>query len=577
MSKRDPKAENNQITVSKSVEDFSNFSHQVLSYVNRAVPNIDYLREISKMLMDFSRSDSVELWLKKDDKLAHCKITRQAEHSFHYEEIVPSEYKREEIVTNRKGYSIIDRLRTDILQGKFDPSLPLFTSNGSFWTGNIEESLTSIPGFERRGYHHDPSALEDYKSLALIPLVLADENIGLMQMMSKQRDHFIEKEIGLYESVAQTLGIALVSQRTQAALLERIKELTCLYNIARLAGQEEMSNSEILQAIVYLIPPAWQYPEITVGRITIDGHSYTTSSFHQGWQKQVADIVIKGKRRGTVEVSYTKLKPVLDEGPFLKEERNLLEVIAKQVALILERREAKEDSIKLQEQLRHADRLATIGQLAAGIAHELNEPLGSILGFAQLVKKSPELPDQIGQDIEKIVNASLHAREVIRMLMIFARQIPPKTTRVQLNQLVNEGLYFFEARCASAGIELVRSLSPDVPEIAGDQSQLNQVLINLVVNSIQAMPNGGKLTIQTFTSKDYVSLVVEDTGIGMSEDIVEKIFIPFFTTKDVDKGTGLGLAVVHGIVTSHKGNIKVKSKVGQGTRFEIQLPIVYSK
>lgn len=562
-----------QVPVGKSVEDFNNLSHRILDYVNRAVPNIDFLREISKMLMVFSGCDSVELWLKRDDKLAHCKITRQTEHSFQYEVMVPSEYKRGEIVTHQKEYSIIDHLRTDILQGKFDPSLPFFTSKGSFWTGDMKKSFVSMPGTDEKEYHHDHSIYSDYKSLALIPLVLGDENIGLMQIMSKQRNHFIEKEIGFYESVAQTLGIALVSQRSQAALRERVKELTCLYNMARLAGQEGISNKEILQAIVYLIPPAWQYPEITVGRITLDGHSYTTSSFHQGWQKQVADIVIKGKRRGTVEVSYTKLKTVLDEGPFLKEERNLLEVIAKQVALILERREAKEDSIRLQEQLRHADRLATIGQLAAGVAHELNEPLGSILGFAQLLKKSPELPDQAGQDIEKIVNASLHAREVIKMLMIFARQMPPKIARVQLNRLVNEGLYFIEARCAKAGIELVRSLSPDVPEITGDQSQLNQVLVNLVVNSIQAMPEGGKLTIRTFASKDYVSLVVEDTGIGMSEDVVKKIFIPFFTTKDVDEGTGLGLAVVHGIVTSHKGSIKVESNVGQGTRFEIQLPI----
>jgi len=243
------------------------------------------------------------------------------------------------------------------------------------------------------------------------------------------------------------------------------------------------------------------------------------------------------------------------------------------VALIVEQREAEEDRSKLQDQLRHADRLATIGQLSAGVAHELNEPLSSILGFAQLAKKSSELPTQAERDIDKIITASLHARETIKKLMLFARQTPPRKTQVNLNQVVEEGLYLLETRCAKAGIELVRSLSPDLLKITADAAQINQVLVNLVVNSVQAMPEGGKLTVRTFASKDHVGLVVEDTGIGMSEEVKKQVFIPFFTTKDIDQGTGLGLAVVHGIVTAHRGSITVESEIGCGTRFEIRMPI----
>ena len=110
--------------------------------------------------------------------------------------------------------------------------------------------------------------------------------------------------------------------------------------------------------------------------------------------------------------------------------------------------------------------------------------------------------------------------------------------------------------------------------MVGDPAQLNQVLVNLVVNALQAMPEGGTLTVRTSVGEEYVSLVVEDAGCGMSEEILEKIFLPFFTTKDVNEGTGLGLAVVHGIVSSHGGTIKVESEIGLGTRFEIQFPPV---
>jgi C4-dicarboxylate-specific signal transduction histidine kinase len=244
------------------------------------------------------------------------------------------------------------------------------------------------------------------------------------------------------------------------------------------------------------------------------------------------------------------------------------------VAQIVERKEAEEDKARLQQQLIHADRLATIGQLAAGVAHELNEPLGSILGFAQLIQKCPEIPKQAEQDVQKIIKASLYTREVIKKLMVFARQMPPKKAQVNLNQVVGEGLYFLESRCTKAGIEVVRQLAADIPEITADPAQLNQVLVNLVVNAVQAMPGGGTLTIRTKASNASVMLIVEDTGIGMGEETREKAFLPFFTTKDMNEGTGLGLAVVHGIVTSHGGSIDVKSELGQGTVFEIRLPVM---
>ncbi len=368
-----------------------------------------------------------------------------------------------------------------------------------------------------------------------------------------------------------------LSYSAKAALTERVKELTCLYGMAQIASQPDMSLEEIIQGIVELLPPAWQYPDIASARIILDGIAYTTQGFHESRQKQAAEIIVDGISRGVVELVYIQGKPDLDEGPFLKEERNLIDAVARQVALVIERKQAEEDKLKLHSQLLHADRLATIGMLAAGVAHELNEPLGNILGFAQLAKKCPELPDSAEHDIGKIEIASLHAREVIQKLLVFARQTPPQKTHFNLNQVVEDGLYFFEARCAKGGIELVRLLSPDLPEITADPGQLNQLLVNLVVNALQSMPGTGRITVQTQYCDHNVYLSVDDTGTGMSKEVLDKIFVPFFTTKDVGHGTGLGLPVVYGIVTAHGGTIDVKSELGRGTRFEIQLPAIESE
>jgi len=368
-----------------------------------------------------------------------------------------------------------------------------------------------------------------------------------------------------------------LSYSTKAALTERIKELTCLYGIAQIAGQPGISLEEIIQRIVELLPPAWQYPEITFAKITYDGASYTSPGFREYHNKQTADIFVDGMLRGTIDIVYTQEKPQADEGPFLKEERNLINAVARQVALIVERKQAEDDKLKLHAQLRHADRLSTIGMLAAGVAHELNEPLGNILGFAQLAKKTPRVPASAKHDIEKIETASLQAREIIQKLLVFARQRPPKKNLINLNQVVQDSFHFFETQCAKEGVELVRALSPNLPEIIADPSQLNQVLVNLVVNALQSMSGGGKITVRTWSSDHHIYLSVEDTGPGISRENLEQIFVPFFTTKDIGHGTGLGLPVVHGIITSHGGSINVDSKVGYGTRFEIRLPIIETR
>jgi signal transduction histidine kinase len=226
----------------------------------------------------------------------------------------------------------------------------------------------------------------------------------------------------------------------------------------------------------------------------------------------------------------------------------------------------------LTEQLHHADRLATIGQLAAGVAHELNEPLAAILGLAQLSRKAADLPGPVARDLEKIVKATLHAREVIRNLLLFARHVPPEKTTVRLNDLVEEALVFLEPRRAHSGIELVRALEEDLPDVTADPSQIRQVLVNLLVNAVQAMPRGGRLEVRTGSETDSVLVVIADSGVGMSEEVRQKLYVPFFTTKDVGEGTGLGLAVASGIVNSHGGTIRVESEVNRGSRFEIRLP-----
>jgi len=431
-----------------------------------------------------------------------------------------------------------------------------------------------------REYTSDGFQESSFKQIA--DIVVKGERIGVVEVFyAEERPEldegpFLKEERNLINAIAETLGMAVSYQDTQAALRERVKELTCLHGIAELGQIPGISLEQLIEGITKFLPPGWQYPEITSSCIILDGRTFATKEYRpEGTSKQTATINVKGSKRGAVEVLYSRDDlPELDEGPFLKEERNLINEVARLVGLIVERREAEEEKVQLQDQLRHADRLATIGQLAAGAAHEINEPLGSVLGFAELAKNCPALPKQAEEDLEKIITAALLAREIIKNLMIFARQMPTRKTALNLNGVIAQGLSFLETRITNGGIELVWATQEDLPIIEADPAQIQQVLVNLAVNAIQAMPEGGTLTIETSARDEVVSLIVEDSGTGMNKEVLEQIFNPFFTTKGVAHGTGLGLSVVHGIVTSHGGKVLVESEPGKGSRFEVLLPTI---
>ncbi|MCF7858715.1 MAG: PAS domain-containing sensor histidine kinase [Candidatus Cloacimonetes bacterium] len=358
----------------------------------------------------------------------------------------------------------------------------------------------------------------------------------------------------------------------QYQLNERVKELSCLQSISKLVETAELNVNEFLDKIVKLLPPAMQFPEQAQARILYEKKEFRTEVYEESELTLKAVILLNKLEVGFVEVSYPPELNKSTNNPFLKEERGLIETIAQELSFLLEKKRSEEERLQLEKQLRHADRLATLGQLSAGIAHEINEPLAGILGLAQLLEKNSSLDNQAQNDLENIVSASLHAREVVKKLMLFARQMPSVRAELNLNEAVSNATFFLESRCRKNMVKIDLDLKKKIPSIIADSSQIHQVLINLIVNSLQAMPNGGIINIKTFNDEQKVFLECSDTGIGMSKAVISKIFHPFFTTKKVNEGTGLGLSVVHGIIYSHSGEINVSSQPGKGAKFLLSFP-----
>ncbi len=364
----------------------------------------------------------------------------------------------------------------------------------------------------------------------------------------------------------------------ELSLKERIKELECLYSISQIFFQNQDGKLEdIVIKILKVIIKAWQYPEYTSSRIQVDRIDYFSDNYVTSIFNQKADIILNGKSGGFIEVSYSQKMPDCDEGPFLKEERNLLNTVAAELSLFIDKMNQKKEKQIFEMRLRHADRLVTIGEFSSGIAHELNEPLSTILGFAQLVKKSNNLSGQTQKDISKIIDASLYAREILRKLMTFAKNNEPEAKWISFNSVIKNSTYLLETRSKNTNVRFVTILEENLPLICANPVQLNQIVINLCVNSIQAMPEGGNIILQTRSDKKNVYVTVQDSGDGISENIIKRIFDPFFTTKKSNTNTGLGLSVIHGIVSLLKGKINVESNLGVGARFEVVIPLEKEK
>lgn len=376
-----------------------------------------------------------------------------------------------------------------------------------------------------------------------------------------------------------------------AQLAERVKELTCLYEVAAVFARRggsgpggEGSLRESLAQVVAVLPAACRFPERAVATLRLDG--VEVASRAHGLDSRAprvrAPLRIGGVERGEVAVGYSGeagtdgLSYGADDtgaGGFLVEEQSLLDAVAHQIGVFVASVEAEERRADIEATLRHADRLATIGQLAAGVAHELNEPLGNVLGFAQLALKAADVPDQVRADLGRIAEAALHGREIIRKLLVFARQTRASKRPTAINGVVEEAMFLLEAGCENPGVRFVRELGAGLPEIDADPVQIRQVVTNLVINAIQAIQDEGVITVRTCVDGGCVVLAVEDTGSGMAPEVLRRVFDPFFTTKDVGQGTGLGLAVVQGIVVGHGGSIEVDSEPCRGSVFRVRIPV----
>lgn len=365
-------------------------------------------------------------------------------------------------------------------------------------------------------------------------------------------------------------------RRRQEELNKRNIELTCLYRVGEAIRSHELL-SDVFQQVVRLVTPAFKYPEITRCRITFDGDRYVSSPFSATPRRLAADIAVEGRKRGELEVFYMEPRPDIEYGPFLREERELIDAVANALNANIERREADAKVIQ-------ASKLASIGELAAGVGHEINNPLNGIMNCADLLSEQFEDGSKGRQFADLVRSEAERIATIVRNLLTFARQEREHHSPARLCDIVEVVLSLTRKKLAKSHVHLEVDVPEDLPKVRCRSEQLQQVVMNLIINAMHALDerfsgtNPDKilrLAAEPVTEggERYLRLTIEDHGCGIAPSHMARLFDPFFTTKGRDVGTGLGLSISNGIVRDHGGQIRVESEEGRYARFHVELPL----
>ncbi len=516
----------------------------------------------------------------------------------------------------------------------------------------------------------------------------------------------------LVEEIGEDIGFALYGldleesrqkaddalRETISELTERNKELNCLYAISRLIERRRYSLEEVLQGAVETLPSAWRYPEITCARILLEDRQYRTENFSETRWKQAAGIIVNDRPAGELEVCYLESKPEEDEGPFLREERSLIDAVAERLGKTIERRRTETALLQSEKRFRdlvenaltgisivqdnqviyqnqeqerllgplprssilgdlnsihpddvakvtqlsrdistgrirklevdfrllspkkekdrgsqrwifcravqinyhgreailvnmvdmtktmeleqlviNQDKMASLGRVAAGIAHEIRNPLSGINIYLNTLEKFYNRPDsqpKVEQILSQIKSASKKIESVIRRVMDFAKPGEPNFALMHINQPVEEALNLTAVTMRKSGIRIERDLAEALRPCYADSHLIEVIVLNLLNNAAEAMKKmdeNKKIAVSTGIKNDHLYIKVSDSGPGVPLDIRDKIFDPFFTTKN--DGTGIGLSLCQRILADHRGSLTVADSELGGAEFCVEIPV----
>ncbi len=481
-----------------------------------------------------------------------------------------------------------DCICAKIINGDFDPLDPRFTPHGSFFSNDLYNDLNSLGAYTDMGLHQYACLNDRYTSMAIVPIYGDDKVVGLIQLCDRQPGQISSKSVNFLEAIGAHIGSVLTRKHAEEALRASNSRFMSYFNLP-------------LHGITITSSTDYHWVEVNDQACTILKHSREEltklSWVDMTYPDDLEADFLQFRKLVSGEIENYKIDKrfIAGDGSIVwttisvgcvRNAQDTPDYIVCVMEDITERKKVEEEKAALQNQFIQAQKMETIGRLAGGVAHDFNNMLGVIMGNIQLALEAPDNGSTVIENLSEALKAAEKSANLTRQLLAFARKqtITPKV--INLSEVIVTTLSMLQ-RLIGEGIDLIWSPKADLWSVLVDSSQVDQILVNLCVNSRDAIADVGYISItadnvvitQPMCSLlagavpgEYVKLTVTDNGCGMDEDALTKIFDPFYTTKNMGAGTGLGLSTVYGAVHQNNGLIYAESKVGEGTTMTIYLP-----
>lgn len=365
-------------------------------------------------------------------------------------------------------------------------------------------------------------------------------------------------------------------------LRNRVKELNCLVGVSHIIERCDHLIPQVLEQTASLLAESWDHADVACARIVLRDAEYRTPNYRDTPWRQSSPIHVAGEPAGLVEVAYLEERPVRDEGPFLHEERSVLDAVAERLGGTAERIEStrmlREHEQDIRARLAHLARVNVMGEMATSIAHEVSQPLTAIAAYAQACRRIVETRGantaELSRHLGRIAEEAARAGDIIHRVVELSRKRKGRRVQCDMNALIRDIFPLAEADARVNDTELVFDLSDGLPPLYGDGIQLQQVVLNLMRNAIDATDDDSlphrRVRVATAQADGYVTVSVEDNGRGLPEDAEEHLFEPFFTTKET--GIGMGLSISRKIVGEHGGRMWFSRHEDRGATFYFTIP-----
>jgi len=565
------------ITDQKLNEQRKELQLRILDTINRSTLEKESIENILSEIKEFTGFEAVAIRLREGEDFPYY-ITQGFPAQFvEAERYLCSRDHKGEITRDSEGNPYVECMCGNVICGRTDASKGFFTENGSFWSNNTSKLLAETTDADRQTRTRNRCNSEGYESVALFPLKVGHEILGLLQVNDMKTQQFTDDTIQFLEDIGINIGTAFARKLAKKALRE--------------SEEKYRSMMEAMKDAAYICSPEFRIDYLNPRMISRIGRDAVGELCHKAIYNSaekcswcVFDKIQQGEH-----VEYELADPQdnhyysITNSPILQSDG----LISKLTIF----RDITENKA-IESQLRQAHKMESIGTMAGGISHDFNNLLYMITGNAELALEDIPEWNPTHANHKAIKTAGLKAAGIVKQLLNFSRKTDQKLIPIGAVTIIKDALKFLRATIP-ATVEMRKHLPDKDITVMSDPVQINQLLMNLCTNASQAMEETGgilEITVEnesisetsapnypSVAKGNYVKLTVSDTGPGIEPEIIGRIFDPYFTTKEMEKGSGMGLAVVHGIVKNHHGAITVDSKPGKGTTFTILFPVATAK